>query len=147
MQAVGVRLLVCVALALSFSSIAAARAPSHQEFITRADAVCRTGNARANALSAPTSTGTTVTYLAKTVAILRHERTAILALAAPVADRPVIRAEMNAVATEAAFFAKAKGAAASNDPSGYDADITQAKSFHDTGSGFAKKLGLRPCEN
>jgi hypothetical protein len=143
----GIRLLVCVVLVLSFSSAAAARAPSHQEFVTRADAICVAGNGQANKLTPPTSVDTTVTYLAKTVTILQHERTAILALAAPVSDRPFIRAEMNAVAKEATFFAKAKAAAASNDPAGYDADITQAKSFHDTGTGFAKKLGLRPCEN
>ena len=104
------------------------------------------GNARANALTPPTSAATTATYLAKTVEILRQERTAIFALAAPAADRPFIRAELNAVAKEATSFTKAKGDAASNDPAGYDADLTHAKSFHDTASKFAKKLGLKPCE-
>lgn len=97
-------------------------------------------------MAAPTTVAETVTYLKKSIVILQHMRTATLALPAPMADRPLIRAEMNDVAKELAFFRSAKAAAASNNPSAYESAVSEAQSFHDAGAKLAKKLGLKSCE-
>jgi len=146
MRSLGYRFLASAAVALVFTSTAPAGTPSHAEFVTRADSICATENAQANALRSPTTRATTVTYLAKTIAIIQHSRTATLALPTPKADQPLIRAEMNDVAKELTFFRKAKAAVVSNDPTSYEADVEQAKSFQDAGVAFAKKLGLKSCE-
>jgi hypothetical protein len=146
MRSLGYRLLVCAALALLIASTASARAPSHAAFVTRADSICATENAQANALPAPTTQASTATYLAKTIVIIQRARTATLELPAPKADLPLIRAEMNDLAKELTFFRKAKADVVANDPASYQADVGQAKVFHDAGVAYAKKLGLKSCQ-
>jgi hypothetical protein len=146
MLSLGYRFLTLAVLALFFTSIASARTPSHAGFVTRADSICATENAQANSLPAPTSRESTVTYLANTIAIVQHARAATLALPAPKADQPLIRAGMNDLAKEVTVFRKAKGAAASNDPASYQTDVEQAKTFNDAWVAVAKKLGLKSCE-
>jgi hypothetical protein len=146
MRSLGHRFLASAVAALVFASIATAATPSHAEFVAHANAICKAENAQARALSPPTSRATTVTYLAKTIAIIQLSRTKTLALAEPKADQSLIRAELKAVANELSLFRKAKSAAASNDPGSYQGDVSQAKTFHDAAVGFAKKLGLTSCE-
>src|SRR5277367_1124241 len=100
--------------ALIFTSAATAGTPAQAQFVKRADAICATENARARTLAAPTSRATTVTYLAKTIAIIQQARTATLVLVTPAADQSLIRGELKAEANELAFFRKAKSAAAAN---------------------------------
>ncbi|HWB23645.1 MAG TPA: hypothetical protein VG652_12260 [Gaiellaceae bacterium] len=140
------RLLAPAAGALVLASTALAGTPTHAAFVARANAICAAETAQAIKLQAPTSRATTVTYLAKTIAIIQGARTKTLALAAPRADQALLRAQLKAVANELALFRQAKSAAASNDPGSYQADVSQAKTFHDAAVGFAKKLGLKSCE-
>lgn len=141
----GCRLLACAGFALVFAGAATAGSPSNAQFVTRADAVCKAATAAGNAVTAPATVAETVTYLGKSIVILQHMMTAILALPAPTADRSLVRAEMNDVAKELASFRSARAAAASNNPGAYESAVSEAQSFHDAGAKVAKKLELKSC--
>jgi hypothetical protein len=140
--------LLCLSLALlvTATATAAAVATSPAGFVARANAICAAENTQANALAAPTSAATTVTYLKKTIAIVQHAITAIRALPTPKSDRRLIQTEMNDATKELAAFRQAKAAAASNNPAGYQSDVTAAESSDHAAAAVAKKLGLKSCE-
>jgi hypothetical protein len=146
MQLLARRILVLVCIGLGAASTAAAASPSQAAFVKRANAICTKENTQANVLAAPNSRSTTATYLAKTIAIVERARTATLALPAPVSDQSLIKAETTAVANELAYLRKAKAAVVSNEPSAYQTDVEQVKSFSDSAAAFAKKLGLASCQ-
>jgi hypothetical protein len=146
MHSLGRRFLWLACVALVVASSAAAASPSHVAFVAHADSICTNENAQANALTAPTSRSTIVTYLAKTITIVQHARSSTLALPAPASDRSLIKLETAAVAKELVFLREAKAAVVANEPSEYQTDVGQAKAFHDAGAAFAKKLGLKSCQ-
>jgi hypothetical protein len=132
-------------MALVPVACATAGSPTHAQFVARANAICAKESARGSALGTPSSAAEAVIFLRKAIPIVADLRAATLALPAPAADLPLIKAGMNDIAKELTYLRKARVAASRDDLAAYQTAMSKAHSFNEAGAAWSRKLGLADC--
>jgi hypothetical protein len=133
----------------SGASGASGSAPlSQDEFVSQANAICKEGNTKVEALKAPPSGGPAsgfVSYLEQTIAVQTPLLSQLEALTPP----SNLQSDWNKLIADAkqkqALANKALDAAKANDTSQFNAAINQIQAMGNQGDSLASSIGLTEC--
>jgi hypothetical protein len=133
----------------SGASGAAGSAPlSQSEFVSQANAICKEGNTKIEALKAPPSGGPAsgfASYLEQSIAVQQPLVSQLEALTPP----SNLQSDWNKLIADAkqkqALATKALDAAKANDTSQFNAAINEIQAMGSQGDSLAKSIGLTEC--
>ena len=133
--------LIAGGLALLFSG----GGVSKDDFIAKADAICRETGEQTSALDAPTDLTSTGEFFSTVTPILLKETSDIKALETPEEDVETLNDWIATQEELADIFQEATDAANSGDQEGFDAAFTEANAVQAESSSLATQYGFRIC--
>lgn len=133
--------LIAGGLALLFSG----GGVSKEDFISKADAICRTTGEETSSLEPPTDLETTGEFFTTVTPILLEETSDIKALEAPEEDVETLNDWLATQEELADIFQEAADAANSGDQEGFDAAFTEANAVQAESGSIAAEYGFNVC--